>query len=110
LDEPRDLPPEEHAAGTAAHAPETTSIYDDNGVVRSSFLAHIGAAIADRDTLTLRRDVGALHESEVGDLLEALLPDQRHALVGLMGKDFDFSALTEVDEAIRLDIVESMPD
>lgn len=79
-------------------------------MVRSSFLAHIGAAIADRDTLTLRRDVGALHESEVGDLLEALLPEQRHALVELMGKDFDFSALTEVDEAIRLDIVESMPD
>src|SRR5690606_35647078 len=65
---------------------------------------------ADRDTLTLRRDVGALHESEVGDLLEALLPEQRHALVALMGEDFDFSALTEVDEAIRLDIVESMPD
>src|SRR5690606_32442021 len=43
-------------------------------------------------------------------LLEALLPEQRHALVALMGEDFDFSALTEVDEAIRLDIVESMPD
>ncbi len=27
-----------------------------------------------------------------------------------MGKDFDFSALTEVDEAIRLDIVEALPD
>ncbi|RIK88464.1 MAG: magnesium transporter [Hyphomicrobiales bacterium] len=85
-------------------------MYDEHGVVRPSFLAHIGAAIADRDTLTLRRDVGALHESEVGDLLEALLPEQRHALVELMGKDFDFSALTEVDEAIRLDIVEALPD
>ena len=27
-----------------------------------------------------------------------------------MGSDFDFSALTEVDEAIRLDIVESLPN
>lgn len=102
-----------HDRPTVADTPALiadVSIYDDNGVLRSSFLAHIGAAIADRDTLTLNRDVGALHESEVGDLLEALSVDQRHALVGLMGKDFDFSALTEVDEAIRLDIVESMPD
>jgi magnesium transporter len=28
----------------------------------------------------------------------------------LLGTDFDFSALTEVDEAIRLDIVESLPN
>jgi len=117
LDEPHDRPPEADApradAGhaEAGHAEAAdASIYDEHGVVRPSFLAHIGAAIADRDTLTLRRDVGALHESEVGDLLEALLPEQRHALVELMGKDFDFSALTEVDEAIRLDIVEALPD
>lgn len=89
---------------------DLADIYDDNGTVRSSFLAHIGAAIGDRDTLTLRRDVGALHQSEVGDLLEALMPEQRRALVGLMGSDFDFTALTEVDEAIRLDIVESLPN
>ncbi len=117
MDEPHDRPPEADApradAGhaEAGHAEAAdASIYDEHGVVRPSFLAHIGAAIADRDTLTLRRAVGALHESEVGDLLEALLPEQRHALVELMGKDFDFSALTEVDEAIRLDIVEALPD
>jgi len=114
LDEAHDLPPGSDTPprddGAAASEAAANSIYDDSGVVRSAFLAHIGAAIADRDTLTLNRDVGALHESEVGDLLEALLPEQRHALVELMGKDFDFSALTEVDEAIRLDIVESMPD
>ena len=106
MEKPHDRPA---VADTSAHAADV-SIYDDNGALRSSFVAHIGAAIADRDTLTLNRDVGALHESEVGDLLETLSADQRHALVGLMGKDFDFSALTEVDEAIRLDIVESMPD
>ena len=87
-----------------------TDIYDENGAVRSSFLAHVGAAIADRDTLTLKQDVGALHQSEVGHLLEALMPEQRRALVELMGKDFDFAALTEVDEAIRLDIVDNLPN
>jgi magnesium transporter len=85
-------------------------IYDEDGVIRASFLAHIGAAIADRDTITLKRDVGDLHQSELGDVLEALLPEQRLALVDLLGKDFDFSALTEVDEQIRLEIVDSLPN
>jgi len=85
-------------------------IYNEDGAISADFLAHIGAAIADRDTLTLRKDVGALHQSEIGDLLEALIPEQRRALVQLMGAEFDFTALTEVDEAIRLDIVESLPN
>ncbi|EXL09896.1 magnesium transporter [Aquamicrobium defluvii] len=100
---------EQAAEDAPAHA-EHSDIYDDDGVVRASFLAHIGAAIADRDTLTLKGDVASLHESELGDLLEALQPDQRRSLVELLGADFDFSALTEVDEAIRLDIVENLPN
>jgi magnesium transporter len=90
--------------------PADAVIYGEDGYVRPSFLAHIGAAIADRDTLTLKQDVLRLHQSELGDLLEALLPEQRRALVDLMGADFDFSALTEVDDAIRMDIVDNMPN
>lgn len=89
----------------AAHA----EIYED-GVITPSFLSHISAAIADGDAPTLRQDVGRLHRSEIGDLLEALSPDQRRALVELMGDDFDFTALTEVDDAIRLDIVGNLPN
>ncbi|MFC3752967.1 magnesium transporter [Aquamicrobium ahrensii] len=100
----------EQAADDAHANVEHSDIYDADGVVRASFLAHIGAAIADRDTLTLKGDVASLHESELGDLLEALQPDQRRSLVELLGADFDFSALTEVDEAIRLDIVENLPN
>lgn len=88
----------------------SSALYDDEGVVRTAFLAHIGAAIADRDGLTLRRETAELHETELGDLLEALQPEQRLALVDLLGKDFDLEALTEVDEAIRLEIVEAMPN
>lgn len=99
---------EEHGS---AH-PETPrpQIYDEDGSIAAAFLAHIGAAIADRDTITLKRDVEALHQSELGDLIEALLPEQRLALVDLLGADFDFTALTEVDDSIRHDIVESLPN
>ncbi|WP_144223062.1 magnesium transporter [Mesorhizobium amorphae] len=97
---------EEHNEAEPIHA----EIYGEDGVIRAPFVAHIGAAIADRDILALKREVGDLHQSEVGDLLEALLPEQRRALVDLLGSDFDFSALTEVDEAIRLDIVDNLPN
>ena len=100
---------QDHMHGAAADA-SGAAVYGEDGVILASFLAHIGAAIADRDTLTLKRDVAGLHQSELGDLLEALLPEQRLALVELMGSDFDFSALTEVDEAIRLDIVDNLPN
>ena len=101
----------QHETTPGDGSPEARAdIYGEDGVIRSSFLAHIGAAIADRDTITLKHDVGDLHQSELGDLLEALLPEQRRALVGLLGADFDFSSLTEVDEAIRLDIVDNLPN
>jgi magnesium transporter len=101
---------DEQAAANASSVPLHADIYDEDGVISPSFLVQVGAAIADRDTLTLKRDVGDLHQSELGDLLEALSPEQRRALVELLGTDFDFSALTEVDEAIRLDIVDNLPN
>jgi magnesium transporter len=97
---------------TGAKAADTAraDIYGEDGVMLGSFLAQVGAAIADRDTLALKRYVDDLHQSELGDLLEALQPEQRRSLVELLGSDFDFSSLTEVDEAIRLDIVDSLPN
>jgi magnesium transporter len=101
--------PEPTTEPAGGQAPDT-GIYGEDGVIRPAFVAHVGAAIADRDTLVLRKEVGDLHQSELGDLLEALLPEQRRALVELLGADFDFSALTEVDEAIRMEIVDGLPN
>lgn len=102
----------EQSAQENIREPEAGSpdIYDVDGVIGSNYVARVGAAIADRDVLFLKNLVSDLHESELGDLIESLQPDQRHALVRLLGDDFDFTALTEVDEAIRLDIVEDLPN
>jgi magnesium transporter len=89
---------------------ELSDIYTEDGSVRQDFLAMVGAAIADRNVVFLRRNVGRLHISELGDVLEAILPEQRIALIHLLGDEFDLAALTEVDEAIRLEIVEQIPN
>ena len=51
-----------------------------------------------------------LHSSDVGDVLEHLDHEERLALVRMLGDRFDYSALTEVDESIRLELMEALPN
>lgn len=51
-----------------------------------------------------------LHTADVGDVLEMLDHDERLALVRMLGDKFDYSALTEVDESIRLELMEALPN
>ncbi|MEF2550217.1 magnesium transporter [Aurantimonas sp. A2-1-M11] len=87
-----------------------SGIYDEDGFVDGAFRERVEAAIEADDAVYLRAEVGRLHESELGDLLESLDKDARQSLVRLMGDEFDYTALTEVDEAIRLSIVDAMPN
>ena len=48
------------------------------------------------------------HEADLGDLLEALPAEDRPRLIELLGRDFDFAALTEVDDSIGEDILEEL--
>src|SRR5262249_34243409 len=57
----------------------------------------------------LRRLAGELHEADTGDLIEALDPELRPRFIELMGREFDFTALTEVEETVREEILEELP-
>src|ERR1044072_1327583 len=85
------------------------ALRDEEGAVRTEFVATVAEAIAGRDAALLRSLVGELHESDTGDLIEALDSELRPQLIALMGKDFDFTALTEVDDAVREEILEELP-
>ncbi|RLQ87951.1 magnesium transporter [Notoacmeibacter ruber] len=89
---------------------QDSSIYTETGAVRQDFLAAIAAAVEDTDEDWLKEQLSHLHSSELGDVIEALPPEQRIAVVAMMKADFDFAALTEVDEAIRLEIVDQLPN
>ena len=93
-----------------APVPERTGIYDEDGYLAEDFLDRIKEAIAADDAAFLRETIVPLHESELGDVLRNLGHDARQSLVRLMGDEFDYTALTEVDEAIRLSIVDAMPN
>ena len=82
---------------------------DEDGAVRPAFVETVSEAIAGRDAGLLRSLVGELHESDTGDLIEALDHDLRPQFIELLGKDFDFTALTEVDDTVREEILEELP-
>src|SRR5690606_26721023 len=66
-------------------------------------------AIRTGDAERLRALVGDLHEADQGELLQALETELRPGLIELLGADFHFAALTEVDEAVRLELLETLP-
>ncbi len=91
-------------------APADAGIYTPDDTLRPEFVSHVRSLIEEDDAKKLRDIVYALHESELGDLLETLEADERILLVGLTGDKFDFASLTEVDEAIRLQVVNELPN
>lgn len=72
-------------------------------------MKRVATAIAENDAATLRDLAGDVHEADLGALIEALDPDDRPRLVELLGRDFDFSALTEVDDTVREEILDELP-
>ena len=89
---------------------EAAGIRDEEGAVDPRFVERASDAIKAHDGATLRDLVGDLHESDLGDVLQALDPEEREQLVRLMGNDFDWVALTEVDDTVRSEILESIPN
>jgi magnesium transporter len=80
-----------------------------DGTLREDYVRRVIKALEAGDAASLRDLVGDLHEADVGDVIEALDPEMRPRLVALMGADFDFTALIEVDDTVREEILEELP-
>jgi magnesium transporter len=80
----------------------------EDGEIRHEFVEAISRAIHAAETPFLRAVVAELHEADLGDLIAALEPEERVSLVELTGTDFDFSALNEVDDTVREEILEEL--
>jgi magnesium transporter len=97
-----------HPAGAPDSVLELHPMRDEDGDIRPEFVAEISRAVQGGDAAFLREIVAELHEADLGNLIEALDPDERPRLVELTGADFDFSALNEVDDTVREEILEEL--
>jgi magnesium transporter len=82
---------------------------DDDGNLRAEYVEEVVKALDAGNAGALRELVGELHEADAGAVLEALDPELRPRLIELMGADFDFTALTQVDDTVREEILEELP-
>jgi magnesium transporter len=89
--------------------PDRAALRDEDGAIRPEFIERVGGAIERNDQAALRALAGDLHEADTGDLIEALEHDLRPRFVELMGREFDFTALTEVEDTVREEILEELP-
>jgi magnesium transporter len=92
----------------AAAPPSVDAMRDEEGALRAEFVEHVAQAIADDDAAALHGLVGDLHAADLGDVIEGLEPELRPRLVKLLGRDFDFLVLTEVDATVRQAIAEEL--
>ena len=90
-------------------APALPALRDDEGAINAPFVAAVAEAIAQHDTAAARALAGDLHEADAGALLEALDQAERPRLIELLGRDFDFAALTQVDDNVREEILDELP-
>jgi len=82
---------------------------DDDGNLRADYVEEVVKALDAGNAAALRELVGELHEADAGAVIEALDPELRPRLIALMGADFDFTALTQVDDTVREEILEELP-
>src|SRR6185437_6567464 len=99
--EPLDLAP-------SADASMLFPMRNEDGEIRPAFVEEITRCIKSANAQLLREVVAELHEADLGDLIAALDAEDRVRLVELTGADFDFSALNEVDDIVREEILEEL--
>jgi magnesium transporter len=82
----------------------------DDDSVNPAFVEIVTGAIISQDAVTLTGICAPLHEADLGALLEHLDANDRPRLIALMGDAFDYAALTEVDDGVREEILEGLPN
>ncbi len=94
-----------------ASPPDVSTLFpmrNEDGEIRAAFVEEITRSIKAGNAPLLREVVAELHEADLGDLIAALDAEDRVSLVELTGADFDFSALNEVDDTVREEILEEL--
>jgi magnesium transporter len=62
------------------------------------------------EVVKVRDLVGDMDGPDLADLIELLDPDHRVGLIQALGADFDYEVLTEVDEKVRDQLAEAIPN
>ncbi len=89
---------------------EEIAAHEQGAAPTPEFVRAVAEAIEANDAAKVRTLLADVHGPDLADLIELLDPDDRVALIETLGPDFDFEVLTEVDESVRDQLVEALPN
>ena len=81
----------------------------DEDEVHADRVAAILDAVETGDTPRLTALMEPLHAADIADVLEQISPSDRAALLALWSGEIDGEILSEIDEAIREEVIEALP-
>jgi magnesium transporter len=88
--------------------PDADVLREAEGNLNSVWLDRLRALLAANEGPDVIEMMTPLHVSDTGDVIEALDHDERVTLLRLLGEKFDFTALTEVDDSVRSELMEAL--
>lgn len=91
-------------------APQETAAHEAGSAPTSELLHAVSEALEAHDKDKVRNLLSDVQGPDLADLIELLGPEERVALIQALGADFDFEVLTEVDEKVRDQISEALPN
>jgi len=93
-----------------SEAQEEITSHEPGAAPTAEFVRAVAEALEADDAAKVRALLADVHGPDLADLIELLGPDERVRLIQVLGPDFDFEVLTEVDEKVRDQISEALPN
>jgi magnesium transporter len=89
---------------------EEIGAHEPEAATPAELVRAVSQALEENDTAKVRSLVADVENPDLADLIEMLEPEQRVGLIQALGSDFDFEVLTEVDEKVRDQLSEALPN
>ena len=89
---------------------ERADIREQDGALSRYFLKSVELSLQKGNFKRLRNIFKDLHESDAADLIMLLKPEERIGILDALGDEFDVNVLPELDETVRDQIIDEMPN
>lgn len=93
-----------------ADTAEETTVPEPVGVPSADLVRAVAEAVQSGSASEVGRLVAELRARDLADVIEQLGPEQRVGLIQLLGAAFDFEVLSELDETVRDQLSEALPN
>ena len=95
---------------TDIYRPRISAWRDEEGRLDNEWVERLQAFIEKGAETDIREMLEPVQDADAGDVLEALNGPERLALIKYLGESFDYSSLTEVDEIVRVELIDQLPN